>query len=372
MGKKAPDPPDLQPVAEGSVETARIAQETAREQLAFAREQNASNQEILKRVISGQEEIQNETLANARKDRERFERLYQPLEEDLIDEFQNYDTPERQELERGRAIADVNTQFDAARRNALQRLEGFGVDPSQTRNQALDLETRIAQAATTAGAADTATRNVEDKGRALRAEALNIGRGYPSNVAGSYAQSLQAGNSQVGNATNVSGTGAGLFNSANGALNTSIGGFQGGGNLLSQGFANARGAAQDNSSSLISGIGAAAGIAALFLADGGPVPKRSSALPVYDSEPGEIDYGEGDGSGIDDKVPIMASTDEYIIPADVVRAKGVEFFDRLVEKYHTPASEQRAAREIQEKANGGLVRMWKPRQSARQALPAAA
>ncbi len=372
MGKKAPDPPDLQPVAAGSVETARIAQETAREQLAFAREQNASNQQILQRVIGGQEAIQNETLANARKDRERFESIYQPIEDNLVKDFQNYDTPERQDLERGRAVADVNTQFDAARRNALQRLEGFGVDPSQTRNAALDLETRVAQAAATAGAADQSTRNVEDKGRALRAEALNIGRGYPSNVAGSYAQSLQAGNSQVGNATNVSGTGAGLFNSANGALNTSIGGFSGGGSLLSQGFQNARGAAQDNSGALISGIGAAAGIAALFLADGGPVPKRSKALPMYESEPGEIDYGQGDGSGVDDRVPIMASTDEYIVPADVVRAKGVEFFDRLVEKYHTPAAEQREATEVQQKANGGLVRMWKPSQSRREALPLAA
>lgn len=371
MGKKSPDPPDLQPVAAGSIETARIAQETAREQLAFAREQNASNQEILKRVIGSQEEIQNETLANARKDRQRFEELYQPLEENLIDEFQNYDSPERLERETGRAVADVNSQFDAARRNALQRLEGFGVDPSQTRNQALDLETRISQAGATAGAATNAQRNVEDKGRALRAEAINIGRGYPSNVAGSYGQSLNAGNSQVNNALNTSSTGAGLFGSANGALNTSIGGFSGSAGIQTQNFQNRLAGQQEDNSALISGIGAAAGIAALFLADGGPIPKRS-ALPMFDSEPGEIDYGQGDGSGVDDKVPIMASTDEYIVPADVVRAKGVEFFDRLVEKYHTPAEEQREAMELQKKANGGLVRMWKPRQSTRQALPMAA
>ena len=42
-------------------------------------------------------------------------------------------------------------------------------------------------------------------------------------------------------------------------------------------------------------------------------------------------------------VPIMASDGEYVIPADVVAVKGTEFFDRLVEKYHTPAKEQRRA-----------------------------
>jgi len=44
---------------------------------------------------------------------------------------------------------------------------------------------------------------------------------------------------------------------------------------------------------------------------------------------------------VDDRVPAMLSQDEYVIPADVVRAKGEEFFDKLLEKYHTPASQQR-------------------------------
>lgn len=340
MGKKSPDPPDLQPVAAGSVESARIAQQTAREQLDFAREQNTQNQELLQRVIGSQEQVQNETLANARKDRTRFEELYQPLEDNLVKEFQGYDSEERRDLDRGRAIADVSTQFDAARRNALQRLEGFGVDPSQTRNAALDLDTRVAQASATAGAASNSDRTTEATGRALRAEALNIGRGYPSNVAGSYGQSLNAGNSQVTNALNGAQTGTGLLGASNQSLGTSIGGFTGSAGIQTQGFQNRLAGQQEDNSALISGIGAAAGIAALFLADGGPVPKRS-ALPMYDSEPGEIDYGQGDGSGTDDKVPIMASTDEYIVPADVVRAKGVEFFDKLVERYHTPAAKQK-------------------------------
>jgi hypothetical protein len=88
------------------------------------------------------------------------------------------------------------------------------------------------------------------------------------------------------------------------------------------------------------------------LADGRQPPRRRRALTT----PGYIADGPGDGSGIDDQVPMKiinpktgevedearVSTEEYIIPADVVRVKGVEFFDRLVEKYHKPAIEQRA------------------------------
>lgn len=372
MGKKAPDPPDLGPLAEGSAESARIAQETAREQLAWAREQDTLNRTLLDRVLASQEQVQDETLKNAQRDRARYEEIYQPLEDNLVREFQNYDTAERRQEERGRAIADVNTSFDAARRNALQRLESYGVDPSQTRNAALDIGMRTQQAAAAAGAATAADRATEQTGRALRAEALNIGKGYPSNVAGSYGQSIQAGNSMVGNANQTTATSGNAAQGANSFLNTSIGGFGQAGNTLSQGYQNQMQQFNANQQATTGALSAIGGIAGMFLADGGPTKQ---AIP-FDSEPGMIDYGQGDGSGIDDKVPIQASTGEYIIPADVVRIKGEEFFDKIVEKYHTPAEEQREdphTQNIREgkalnptpKANGRMVR----RSGMRTALP---
>lgn len=371
-------------MAEGSLESARIAQETALEQLAWAREQDGYNRELLDRVVSSQTAIQDETLANARKDRERYEQKYQPLEDNLIQEFQNYGSPERIAQERGRAIADVNASFDAQRRNALQRLESYGVDPSQTRNAALDIGMRTAQAAAAAGAASGATRNVENTGRALRAEAINIGKGMPSQVAQSYGQSIQAGNSQVGNANQTTGTSANAMQGANSYLGTSIGGFGQAGNTMSQGFNNQMASWNANQQQVTGALSAAGGIAGMFMADGGVPGKRREGITIdhdptgmYESAPGEIDYGAGDGSGIDDQVPIMASTGEYIIPADVVRAKGEEFFDKLVEKYHKPAEEQREDQHTQNvrtgkainptpKADGRMIR----RQGMRQALPA--
>ena len=49
----------------------------------------------------------------------------------------------------------------------------------------------------------------------------------------------------------------------------------------------------------------------------------------------------GPGGPVDDMVPAMLSNGEYVVPADVVEAKGVEFFDKLKAKYHTPAAQQR-------------------------------
>jgi hypothetical protein len=337
MGSKAPDPPDLGPLAEGSAESARIAQETAREQLSWAREQDTLNRSLLDRVLGSQEEVQDETLRNAQRDRARYEQIYQPLEENLVQEFQQYDSPQRRQEERGRAMADVNSSFDAARRNALQRLESYGVDPSQTRNAALDIGVRTQQAAAQAGAASAADRATEQTGRALRAEALNIGKGYPSNVAGSYGQSIQAGNSMVGNANQTTSTSGNAAQGANSFLNTSISGFGQAGNTMTQGYQNQMQQFNANQQATTGAVSAVGGIAGMFMADGGATKQ---AIP-FESKPGAIDYGDGDGSGIDDQVDIKASTGEYIIPADVVRIKGEEFFDRLVEKYHTPAEEQR-------------------------------
>jgi hypothetical protein len=371
MGSKAPDPPDLGPLAASSAEAARIAQETALAQLAWAREQDSLNRELLNRVLASQEEVQDETLANARRDRERYEQIYQPLEDNLVQEFMSYDTPARRQEERGRAIADVNQAFDAQRRNALQRLESYGVDPSQTRNAALDIGMRTQQAAAQAGAASAADRATEQTGRALRAEALNIGKGYPSNVAGSYGQSIAAGNSMVGNANQTTATSGNAMQGAGGYLNTAISGFGQGANIMSQGYQNQMqqyGANQAAMNALLGGVGMAAGS---FLRDGGQPRKaitfdNETGEPMYESQPGLIDYGRGDGSGIDDQVPIMASTEEYIIPADVVRAKGVEFFDKLVAKYHTPAEEQREGKALTPTpaANGG----WAARMPQRRAL----
>jgi hypothetical protein len=62
-------------------------------------------------------------------------------------------------------------------------------------------------------------------------------------------------------------------------------------------------------------------------ADGGDI-KSSGAI-------------KGPGTGISDSIPAMLSDGEYVIPADVVKRKGVEFFDKLLEKHHMPAAEQK-------------------------------
>src|SRR3990172_1371204 len=233
-----PPAPDYSAMQGGSMEVARINQQIAGEQLAWAREQDTANRATLQQVLDVQLPAMREQADIAREDRARYEETFRPLEDKFIEEAQTYDTPERREAERGRAIADVTSSFDAQRRNALQRLEGYGVDPSQTRNAALDTGVRIAQAATSAGAAGEADRRVETTGRALRSDVINLGRGSLSGVAGSYAGAVGAGQAAIGGANQTTSTSAGAMGSAGQFSNIALGGYGQAANIQNMGFGN--------------------------------------------------------------------------------------------------------------------------------------
>jgi hypothetical protein len=330
-----PPPPDLSGVANASREVAEIQRQTALDQLAWAKEQDAMNREILNRVLDVQLPAMEEQARIAREDRQRYETVFRPIEDQFIAEAQGYDTAARRAQERAAAIADVSQQFDAQRRNALSRIESYGVDPSQTRNAALDVSVRVQQAAAQAAAATSANRRVEDVGRALRSDVVNLGRGSLSNVAQSYGGAVGAGQAAVGGANQTTGTSAGAMQGAATYFGGALQGYGQQANILNQGYANQMAhwdARLGQKAGVLGGVGTIIGAAA-GLADGGAVQT--------DGTDGMIATGLGDGSGIDDTVPIMASDGEYVIPADVVRIKGQEFFDRLVAKYHTPAKEQR-------------------------------
>jgi hypothetical protein len=57
------------------------------------------------------------------------------------------------------------------------------------------------------------------------------------------------------------------------------------------------------------------------------------ALPAADG--GAIGMQRGPGTGTSDSIPARLSDGEFVIPADVVHAKGTHFFQKLIDKFHT-------------------------------------
>lgn len=230
---KAPPAPDYSSIANASIEAAQLARQTAQEQLAYAREQSAKLDPYVTNYLDAMTRESSQQVENARTDRERYETIYQPLENRFVDQASGWNSATRSEQRAGAAMGDVRQAFEARRQSALSQLESYGIDPSQTRFQALDLGTRVQEAAATAAAGTQSRLQSEATGLALQGEAINIGKGYPGQVAQSYAGAVQAGNSAIGSAigannsatyaqgspTQWMGTGTGYLNAGTSAMN---------------------------------------------------------------------------------------------------------------------------------------------------------
>jgi hypothetical protein len=328
---KAPPPPDYTPIANASREAAQLSYSLGKEQLAWAKEQYANDSEVTSRVVDSFLDTQAINQETAQKDRARYEEIFQPLEESLAADAASYSSPERRDLEMGRAQAGVAQQFDAQRSNALSQLESFGIDPTSTRYAALDLGYRAQQAAASAAAGNQAGQQVDAMGRALRSEAINVGRGYPGQIAGQYGTALGAGSqgvnstlAQTASGANTMGTSAQYMGLGNQSLGTW-------GNTLNAGYQNqlaAHNANQNASSGWGSALGLIGGIgmSARKLEGGGSVDPGATpggAVPIGASPSG--------GGAIDD-VPAALTAGEFVIPKDVTSWMGEKQMHQLIER----------------------------------------
>lgn len=341
---KAPPPPDYSGIANASSEAAQYSFTLGREQLAWAREQYYADRGVTDKIVAKASAAMDANDASARRDRERYENTYQPLEDSLVRDAAEYSTDARRDKDIGRAQSAVAQQFDQTRQAAMQQLEGFGIDPSSTRYAALDIGTRAAKAAAMAAAGNQAAERVDAMGRALRSEAINVGRGYPGQVAAQYGTALNAGNQAVNSQLAATASGAQTMGTANqwmGTGNQALGTW---GNALTSGY-NAQmqqfNANQKSSSGWGSALGLIGGIGlkAFGLAEGGEVPGEEYGEGGM--EEGGIEYDENrmvpehaspsQGKAIDD-VPARLTAGEFVIPKEVVDFKGQEFFQRLIHK----------------------------------------
>lgn len=279
--------------------------------------------------------------------RERFNEYVMPQMQSLFAEAELYASKGEEDRQRGAAIQDVKAATEAQREAQLRKLEGYGVDPSDTRYAALDKQAGTAEAALSALAANQAGERTKQIGRDLRTQAIDVGTGFlnDAQASGVNAANIGASGANVGNAAAQTGialqqgglpymTGAGYANqTAAGIVDTSYGrdldysedqraaeGGTGGIGALAGGIAG----------SVIPGIGtyigsAVGGAIDDNAAEGGVV----AVLPTGYADGGPVNAPGGPTA---DAGAIRISDGEYIIPSDVVRKVGSNHFDKLIEK----------------------------------------
>ena len=333
--------------AKFAMKGAKASQARATEQFDSAKADYAANKATTDKIVSSDIDLMETQSEWAKADRERHASQFQPLEDALVEKAWNYDSAARRDMEMGRQSADVAQKFDAQREAATQQLEGYGIDPSSTRFAALDLDFRTKRAAAQAAAANEGARQVEDKADAYRTQAIELGLNYPkfadtasdSSVAAGTAandamnKTTAVGYDTMGTAPQHEQLGVGYTNAATGAT-SAAGRINSDAQKNNIAAFNASEAASTDWGE-IAGMAAGIGAKAYFGAEGGAIPDPEAGGDVQ--TPGGAIPPEASASGgeeIDD-VDAKLTAGEFVIPVDVVKWKGEEFFQKLIEQART-------------------------------------
>jgi hypothetical protein len=366
-------------------DSARLQYDLGKEQLAFQKDYYTNTlKPMQERDLKLREDLQAELLPSLKQQREfakeqneEYKKTFLPIEQQMAKDAAGYDSQENIQRRQGIAAASVNQAFSNASGQGLRAVSRLGLNPNSSAFARENAKLYNNEALASAGAQTGAAFDTMDKAIALRAGAANFGRNMPNTAANYYGISNQtAGTSSgvssagVNNAVNavspyISGSqvASGAFRGAGSTYNDAFannmrmyaidqqgtsGFFSGLGNFASSKIGqDAFGKLGNNisnwwnGSSGLQGFGGINPVSGEFLgslefADGGHIDSRRMGLAYANG--GKV---RGPGGPVDDKVPAMLSDGEYVIPADVVKAKGLEFFDKLKEKYHTPAVLQR-------------------------------
>lgn len=392
MGSKSSPapPPNYAPLAQAQMYSAQVAAQQSQQQLEWAQQAYQSDQArasqqqaTLDQLVADARARQEKLDAQAAADRARYEAVFQPLEDSLIRESKQY-TPEmiaaHAESDAGRAAADISSQFAVARAAAQDRLESFGIDPSQTRAGALDLSARTSEAAARAGAAnmqrDATTAREQQYGAQLRAQALALGQGYPGQALNAYAAGLgntnaaaNYGQSAFGNFLSTDQLGSSMMGNPTQWASLGNQGLAGAADTLNTGYKNYLDyykQKQSQSSGWGTALGLIGGIGMTALMPSAQVALAPKIAKLF-AEGGAVPAGDAPHDGVHvtpdlappgappvDGVPAALNVGEFIVPTDVVKWKGEEFFQKLIEKSRD------AKKEAPAKPQMGAVPMGPP------------
>lgn len=263
MGKEsAPTAPDYTPIAAADEAQSNQEFQLGEQQLAFGQQQFAATEPYAQAYLTQQTASSAAATQEAQQQEQIYNQSTLPEIQNFQQEANNYNTPANASQQAGSAMADVASSFDANRAASLSSLESYGIDPSQTRYGALDLGTRISQAAATSAAGTQSRLNTQGTGLALQGEAINMGMGLQNNVAGSYATAMNAGSAGLNAANSTTTTGVNAMGTPGSYMGLASGANAGATSAMNTGYSNAMSGASfeaQQSEAAWSGIGSLVG-----------------------------------------------------------------------------------------------------------------
>lgn len=182
--------------------------------------------QIANSVTAQQLEASRETQQWARQDRQRYKSVFEPLQDEYLDDLDTFRSSAYQNMQADRAAATVRSAGEQAKGTAMRQLAARGVTPSS--GQAMALERKAdTQTALAAAGAENQSR---DQSRALaagaQANAINLGSGAAVNPATSMGLSQSLGSSAIGVTAANNQQAAGAFSTLGSGYTTAMQGYQ--------------------------------------------------------------------------------------------------------------------------------------------------
>lgn len=383
-GKGGQSDPSGMYMAMASAQAAQQAYALGGQELDWAKQQWGQEYPYMQKIAQGQIDTQNQLTDFSRNQQSFYESQYQPVESDVIKKSQQWASPENIALQSSQAQANVAEAINSQKASAQEQLEGYGVNPGATRFDSLDRAMAVQGGAAIAGAGTQAAMATKMQGMQLESGVVNTGRGFPNAVASLSGTGSQAGAAGSSGMTNYLQTGSNMMSQPTawwnaGANNMSV--YTGAVNGYNQTQAQF---AQANAMEM-AGFGSAAGGllgAAMFhpwaekggpierYDDGGdvgsnpnsdpngyvgigastPIPSRyfqagpAQPQPVNSNQPpppippqngtpgGVITPQMSPSQGqVPDDVDAKLTVGEFVMPLDVVRFKGKEYFYKQID-----------------------------------------
>ncbi|HEX8874782.1 MAG TPA: hypothetical protein VF780_09155 [Nitrosospira sp.] len=365
---KPPKPDSL--IGQAAKQNADIAQQqldVAKQQLAWEKDRAAIQDPLLQKIVDQQIAQGDTNAARADEQWQIYKNLFQPVEQQMVNDAMGFDSPERKDRMAGQAAADVTQAYTGALDQNRRQMERMGINPNSGRFSVINNEMNLARARDTAGAMNQARTNTELQGMAMRQGVAQFGRNMPNTGLAADAAALNAGNSAAGNLV----TKAGLHNAGLNAAQSWFGGAAGAntaaGNLglgQYQGQLNAWQQASQNSASAAAGLGNLIGqlgsaymMKPVAMRKGGIIRMRNShgssqgssqavryeeygtrglsSLKRFDCAAGGVVQGPGTATSdsipatVEGVQPIRLSNGEAVLNAEAVKLLGEDFIHRV-------------------------------------------
>ena len=350
---KPPKPDPL--IGQAAISNAELGREmagVARNQLAWEKDRAEKQDPLLEKIVRQQLESGDANASRAESQWQIYRDLFAPLEARMVEDANQFDSPERKERMAGEAAADITRGYQGALESSQRAMGRMGINPNSGKFQALTQDINLGLARDTAGAMNKARRDTELQGMAMREGTAKFGRNMPNTGLAADAASLAAGNS----ATDNMATGAGIRNGGMNAAQNWFGGAtsanSSAGNLglgQYQGQLNAWQQANQNSALGAAGLGSLLGqlgSAAITkkLRKGGLIGNcravglgDPTSLKRKENAAGAGGLIRGPGTGSSDSIPatieglqpVRLSNGEAVLNAEAVELLGEDFVNRI-------------------------------------------